>query len=207
MNSVIAFFQILLICFGIPFIIFWDHPLHNTLFPYLHNENIKPNLQFDETRISISFDHFLRTYEREYSLLNDSTLVNAFSSKMNQNILNKIIWPKIFQLIKKASILANNNDCNLFIVDAALLFEANNVDFFDSILLISASKEIRTARIVKRDNISIKQINQRIELQMDESEKKKKADMHIENNGNLKNFHYDLDFYHRNLQTIYRTNS
>ena len=124
----------------------------------------------------------------------------AFSSKRNQEILNKIMWPEIFQLIEKASILANNNDCNLFIVDAALLFEANNVDFFDSILLISASKKIRTARIVKRDNMPIKQINKRMELQMDESEKKKKADMNIENNGNLKKFHNDLDFYYRNLQ-------
>ncbi len=34
----------------------------------------------------------------------------------------------------------------------------------------------------------------------------KKADMNIENNGNLKKFHDDLDFYHRNL-LIYRTSS
>ena len=123
----------------------------------------------------------------------------AFSSKRNQKILNEIMWPKIFQLIDKSSILAKNKGCNLFIVDAALLFEANNVDFFDSILLISASKEIRTSRIVKRDNMPIKQINQRMELQMDENEKKKKANMNIENNGNLKKFHDDLSFFHRNL--------
>ena len=123
----------------------------------------------------------------------------AFSSKRNQKILNEIMWPKIFQLIDKSSILAKKRGCNLFIVDAALLFEANNVDFFDSILLISASKEIRTSRIVKRDNMPIKQINQRMELQMDENEKKKKANMNIENNGNLKKFHDDLSFFHRNL--------
>lgn len=91
MNSIITFFQILLICLGIPFAIFWDHPLHNSLFPYLHNENTRPNLQFDETRISISFDRFLHTYDREYSLLKDSTLVNVFSSNMTlQSLMDSL---------------------------------------------------------------------------------------------------------------------
>ena len=52
----ITLIQIILICFGIPFAIFWDHPVHKTLFPYLHNNQIRPILQFDESLISISID-------------------------------------------------------------------------------------------------------------------------------------------------------
>lgn len=165
-------------------------------------KNLISNIELQKKIITAYGNNYLN--DSQFNLNKLATI--AFSSKKNQEVLNEIMWPEIFQLIDKASIAANNNDCNLFIVDAALLFEANNVDFFDSILLISASKEIRTARIVKRDNMPIKQINQRIELQMDESEKKKKADMNIENNGNLKKFHDELDFYHRNL-LIYRTSS
>ena len=124
----------------------------------------------------------------------------AFSSSNNQKKLNEIIWPEVFKLIKIASTKAIENNCHLFIVDAALLFESGNLDFFDSILLISASKEIRIKRIIERKGMSVQQINKRIKLQMDENEKKKRADMNIENNGDLQTFHDNLDFYHRNLQ-------
>jgi dephospho-CoA kinase len=124
----------------------------------------------------------------------------AFSSSNNQKKLNEIMWPEVFKLIKIASTKAIENNCHLFIVDAALLFEAGNLDFFDSILLISASKEIRIKRIIERKGMSVQQINKRIKLQMNENEKKKRADMSIENNGDLQIFHDDLDFYHRNLQ-------
>ena len=123
----------------------------------------------------------------------------AFANENNQYILNDILWPEIFLLMEIATNNAKKSGCKLFIVDAALLFEAGNLDFFDSILLISALKSIRIKRIINRKNIPIEQIEQRISLQMDDDKKLKMADSHIENNSNIKQFHDDLEFYYRNL--------
>ena len=96
--------------------------------------------------------------------------------------------------------IAENNGDNLFIVDAALLFEAGNVDFFDSILLITAPKSIRIERVLNRKNIPKEQIEKRIALQMDESMKIKLASSIIENNGDLQKLHDNLEIYFNNLQ-------
>ena len=124
----------------------------------------------------------------------------AFLNPINQKILNDIMWPEVFQLIKMTSNIAENNGDNLFIVDAALLFEAGNVDFFDSILLITAPKSIRIERVLNRKNIPKEQIEKRIALQMDESMKIKLASSIIENNGDLQKLHANLEIYFNNLQ-------
>lgn len=152
---------------------------------------------FLQKKIMHSYEHDIFK-DNQFNLNNLAKI--AFSSPENQKTLNKIMWPEVFKLIKIASTKANKKKCDLFIVDAALLFEAGDLDFFDSILLISASKEIRIKRIIERKGLTTQQINKRMELQMDEKEKKKRADMNIENNEDLYTFHDNLDFYYRNLQ-------
>ena len=53
---------------------------------------------------------------------------------------------------------AENDGVKLFIVDAALLFEAGFTEFFNSVLLITAEKSIRYKRILLRKNIPENQI-------------------------------------------------
>ena len=124
----------------------------------------------------------------------------AFLNNNNQNILNNIMWPEVFILMKTASINAKKNGFNLFIVDAALILEAGHLDFFDSILLISALKSIRIKRIIERKNIPLEQIEKRMSLQMNNSKKKQIANSNIENNGDIQDFHDKLAFYHGNLK-------
>ena len=62
----------------------------------------------------------------------------VFSSKSLQNQLNEIIWPEVSQLMIEAAQKAEIKGLKLFIVDAALLLEAGFIEFFNSILLITA---------------------------------------------------------------------
>ena len=71
---------------------------------------------------------------------------------------------------------------SLFIVDAALLIEAGYHNLFNSILLITAEASIRINRIKERNNIPHDQIKKRMNLQMSENQKRKHADIIIENN-------------------------
>tara|TARA_Y100000780_G_scaffold230726_1_gene253600 strand:- start:983 stop:1579 length:597 start_codon:yes stop_codon:yes gene_type:complete len=123
----------------------------------------------------------------------------VFSSKSLQNKLNEIIWPEVSQLMIEAAQKAENVGLKLFIVDAALLLEAGFIEFFNSILLITADKSTRIERILNRKNIPEDQIEKRMALQMPESEKKKLAHHIIENNGTLSELNEKLENYWESL--------
>ena len=53
----------------------------------------------------------------------------AFSSKFDQSILNGLMWPEIFILVEEAMAEAREKKVELFVVDAAMIFEANFQDF------------------------------------------------------------------------------
>ena len=117
----------------------------------------------------------------------------AFSNTTNHKILNGIMWPEISLLINQAYEKAKEKKYKLFIVDAALIFEANITSFFDKVILISTSKPNRIKRAVNRRNLSLEDIQNRISLQMSDKEKKEMADIVINNNGKINNLYKKLD--------------
>ena len=124
----------------------------------------------------------------------------AFSNKINQEILNGLMWSEVFILINNKIEECKNSNISLFIVDAAMIFEAKLEHMFDSTLLITADKGIRLKRAIKRHNISLEQIKSRMSLQLSEAKKKKLADYTINNNStvdklqnNLKKFYAELE--------------
>ena len=124
---------------------------------------------------------------------------HVFSNKEYQDSLNKIIWPEIYTLINSSAEKAILDGTDLFVVDAALLFESGYTDFFNSILLITAHQSIRIKRIQLRKNIPANQIEKRMGLQMPEAEKQKQAQITIENNGNVQELHSQLELFWINL--------
>ena len=106
----------------------------------------------------------------------------AFKDKLNQQLLNGIMWPEILLLIDKEIEKQNKKNIKLFIVDAALIFEGNLNNILDSVLLIKTNDKLRKIRATKRKNISLTEIEKRMALQMGEDEKEKLADFIIENN-------------------------
>ena len=123
----------------------------------------------------------------------------VFSSAKLQNLLNKIVWPEVSNAMIDAAKNAGNKGVNVFVVDAALLLEAGFTEFFNSILLITAEKSVRYNRILLRKNIPEDQIEERMELQMPESQKKKLAHTTIENNGDVPELYTKLELFWRKL--------
>ena len=124
----------------------------------------------------------------------------AFSSKINQNLLNGIMWPEVMILIDQAVHHAEENNTNLFIVDAALIFEANIQNLLDSVLLVSAPEEKRMGRAIRRKNLPTSQIQQRMSLQLEEDEKIKKADFVIYNDNSLEDLKSEVDAFYNTLK-------
>jgi len=123
----------------------------------------------------------------------------AFSNKINQEILNGIMWSEVFILINNKILDCKKNDISLFVLDAAMIFEAKLEHMFDSTLLITADKDTRLKRAVTRHNISLEQIKSRMSLQLSESKKKDKADYIINNNGTIKKLENRLKKFYSEL--------
>lgn len=123
----------------------------------------------------------------------------AFSNQTNHKILNGIIWPEIFVLITNKYEEIKETEKKVFIVDAALIFEANFHSFFDNTLLITATKDLRIKRAVKRRNIPLESIQNRISLQLSDNKKKNLANFTITNNGSKDSFLKRLDKIYNNL--------
>ena len=118
----------------------------------------------------------------------------AFKNKINIEILNGIMWPEVFLLINEEYEKINKlNRYSAFIVDAALIFEANYKSFFDSTILITASKKIRIDRAIKRRNISLENIQNRISFQMTDKEKINLADYVVKNEYSIENLYKKID--------------
>tara|TARA_B100000902_G_C27241611_1_gene880297 strand:+ start:834 stop:1433 length:600 start_codon:yes stop_codon:yes gene_type:complete len=124
----------------------------------------------------------------------------VFSNKIDQEILNGIMWSEVFMLITNKMEECKKNKISLFIVDAAMIFEAKLSNFFDSTLLVTANKKIRLERAEKRHNIPLEQIKNRMSLQLSEKKKEELADHIIKNNGTLELLHKNIDnFYNQVL--------
>ena len=122
----------------------------------------------------------------------------AFKDKISQQLLNGIMWPEVLLLIDKSIEEQKKNNTKCFIVDAALIFEGNLDNILDSVLLIKTTDEIRKSRAIKRKNISLTEIERRMNLQMDEQKKEELADFIIKNNKSEENLFRDLDkFYNK----------
>ena len=85
------------------------------------------------------------------------------------------------------------NNYKLFIVDAALIFEANFSSFFDKNILLITNKDKRIKRAIKRSNIPLESIQNRMRLQMSDNKKKKLSDIIIHNNDDIKSLYKKID--------------
>jgi len=102
-------------------------------------------------------------------IFNDANLLEA---------VNKIIHPKVAAHFKKWFAKQNSTYC---IKEAAILFENGGYKKCDLTILVTAPIEVRIDRVIKRDKTSRESILERISNQWSDEEKKKLADIIIEN--------------------------
>ncbi len=102
----------------------------------------------------------------------------VFGDKEALKKLNDIVHPAVR---RHFSHWAKRQKYNYVIQESALIFESGIQEKYDKIILVVAPVEIRINRLQERDNTTRKQLLQRIENQLPDSEKKGLADFIIEN--------------------------
>lgn len=101
-----------------------------------------------------------------------------FSDKNLLEATNAIIHPEVYKHFNKWAAKQNSK---YVIKEAAILFENGSYKDCDVVILVTASKEIRVARLLERDNTTVKAIEQRMKNQWSDAKKRKLADIIIEN--------------------------
>lgn len=96
--------------------------------------------------------------------------------------LNAIMQPAIRGAFT-AQLAAVPVDADLVACEVPLLYEQNYVDFFDGVVLADCDEQTQIQRVMSRDGLTEAGAQRRIEAQMDQAEKRKRADFAIDTNG------------------------
>ncbi|NLY71848.1 MAG: dephospho-CoA kinase [Clostridiales bacterium] len=105
----------------------------------------------------------------------------VFSDPDKKALLDSIMHTKIIDIIIER---AKSYDNEKFVfLDVPLLYETNMDELVDMVWVVDADEETRINRIMIRDKLTREQAIDRINNQMSQSEKVKKADYVIDNSG------------------------
>ena len=108
----------------------------------------------------------------------------AFQDQDHQLKLNSIIHPYVFQEIdKNFEVALKNSTYDIFVVDAALIYESGADTHMDYVIVITALLKVRMERALQRETLTRDEILKRIDLQWPEEEKIARADFVIHNDG------------------------
>ena len=124
----------------------------------------------------------------------------VFSDKKARLKLEKATHPGILKEMK--GLIGKMN--GLVVVDVPLLFEKNLEKYFDATILIAATPKNQEKRIVSRDGLELSEARRRMKAQLSMSEKRKRADVTICNDGTRDDLHQDVRSYHDGLNLLRR---
>ncbi len=111
--------------------------------------------------------------------LNKTYISNKiFTNETLLKKLNAIVHPAV----KKDFLSwAKKQDSPYVIQETALIYENMSQDFYDKVILVTAPRDVRVSRVMKRDGTFKQDVLARIENQLDDSKKIPLSDYVIEN--------------------------
>ena len=104
----------------------------------------------------------------------------VFSDSKKLEKLNSIIHPALAKIFE--GWVKKNNTHPYILKEAAILFESGSHKKLDFIITVTSPIQMRIERVIKRENISKKQVEERMKHQMSDKEKIKLSDFVIINN-------------------------
>lgn len=106
-----------------------------------------------------------------------STVV--FSDKQKLQQLNNIVHPAVRAHLEE--FIKNNQKKSYIVYEAAILFESGNADFCDYIITVYTDETTRLQRVMQRDNVSEKEVRNRMKNQWAEDKKLLQSNYIIKN--------------------------
>ena len=111
----------------------------------------------------------------------------AFQDENHQLRLNTIIHPYVFSEIdSKFDIILAKKEHDIFVVDAALIYESGADTHMDYVIVVTSHLRLRTQRVMERGGLTREEFLDRVDLQWPDEDKVHMADFVIHNNGTKK---------------------
>lgn len=107
-------------------------------------------------------------------------VIAGFIAREGAGRLNALVWPRVRRAVREW--IESRNE-EVVAVECALLYEAGWERDFERVILIDAPREVRIARVVARDAKTPREVEQWMGRQMDDEEKRRRADVVLLNDG------------------------
>lgn len=130
----------------------------------------------------------------------------VFKNKVKKERLDEIMFEKIIskiddEIIKCRKRSASGDEkISGILIDAPLLYEAGLDDRCDIVLLVVADIQKRIERVCRRDGITAQDVRNRINAQMSDEEKAKRADVIIDNSNGVDILYERLNVFIENFR-------
>src|SRR5256884_3313697 len=108
----------------------------------------------------------------------------VFADEVKRLRLNSILHPFIIaEQDQRMREWEQQNPNGIAVVDAALMIESGGYQRFDKLIVVHCQPEVQLQRLMRRNNLSREEADQRIATQMPQEEKKRYADYLIDTSG------------------------
>ena len=104
-----------------------------------------------------------------------------FNDKAKLEQMNALVHPAVWMDGEEWN--KKHNDAPYTLKEAALLYETGGYQLMDQMITVFANKKVRLKRVMSRDNASRQEVLARMDKQMPNLEKAKRADFVIKNDG------------------------
>lgn len=121
----------------------------------------------------------------------------VFGKPTEMKKLTDIVWPEIGRLAREE--IGALSPGGVTVMEAAVLFEAGWTDGLDEIWVVVADPEVAVRRTMARDGLDEAAVHKRIASQLSNEERAARADVVIDNSGNLDGLHRQLDAHWQRL--------
>jgi dephospho-CoA kinase len=109
----------------------------------------------------------------------------VFGNPEQLNRLNRIVHPRMAEMIKERIAQYRNGGAAMVVLEAAILFEANWAPLVDEVWVVVAGEPNVVQRVSARSGISEEQIRARILSQMSTAKRIRKSNIVIQNVGSI----------------------
>lgn len=150
--------------------------------PIYNADNESKRLTTENTEIRCGLVNLLGEEVYAEGVLNKPMLASyLFANAENAARVNAIIHPCVKKDFKQW--MEMHAESELVALESAILYESGFDDVVDTVVVVYAPKELRLKRAMLRDAASREQIEARMNAQMDDEEKCRKADFVVYNDG------------------------
>lgn len=153
-------------------------------FAYINTDELSKS--FIKNNLDIK-NKIIKKFGEETYLNNDVNIPYlsniVFSNTNNRKYLEKILEPLIREYILNFEKEETNK--KVLIIESAIFYETNTEDIVDLMIGVDAPESIRLKRVMSRNNLSLEDVEKRMNIQLTNEFKMEQCDFVIDNSGDF----------------------